>query len=414
MNQERRDGLNVLGLLDYSNTWGYPDHGWMPHADMRRLIADYTAYVYAVVRHFRGRIRAWQIWNEPDLPMFWKPAPNPSDYARLLDAAYGAVKRADPTSVVVMAGMSGVDLPFLRAVVARRPRFDVISIHPYRTAPENQLIAEVKSLRSMRRPIWFSEIGWPAGAGCYVVCTDEAAQAAYLVRFYALAAATGVQRVFWYDLRDDPHTPASPEAHYGLLRRDLSAKPSFLAYARLTRLLAGARFERADGLGTSGLYAVRFRTPGGPLAVLWNVGPVTRIVRLRWRADQASVIGLDDTLLDRPEVVRGRVTVEVGTGAAPVFVVVRHPLLRLPPLGPLLHFAPPATPTPTAAPRPTPTRPGGAWAVSPRPTARATPQPTAPEHRVPPDPTSTPRRRRPPTLTATALPAPEPTAQPAP
>jgi len=103
--EERKAGLHILGLLDYSNSWGYANHGWMPHADMRRLSADFAHYAYAVAHHYRGQIDFWQVWNEPNLKVFWHPAPNPGDYAQLVNAAYPAIKRGNPRARVVLAGM---------------------------------------------------------------------------------------------------------------------------------------------------------------------------------------------------------------------------------------------------------------------------------------------------------------------
>ena len=368
VNQERAAGLHILGLLDYSNTWRFGNHGVVPHTGLATVSSDFAEYAYAVARHFRGRVHYWQVWNEPDLPVFWRPEPDAADYAKLLTQAYKAIKRADPTDTVVMAGTSGVDLGFVHRVVASGGRFDVVSVHPYRNIPEPQLIREVASLRSLHRPIWFSEIGWPAGPGCDL-CADEEAQAAYLVRFYTLAAASGVARVFWYDLRDDPHTAESPEAHFGLLRRDLSAKPAFLAYARLDRILRGATFIRADAVNRGGLYALRFRGSRGPIVVLWNTGTNVQSVRLSWHNAIGIAVGMDAGLLDTLPANRSAITVTVPAGGVPFFLVTRPPSLTLPALGPLLHFAPV-------------TGPGGAWVAKPGSTASATSTPVPREHTV--------------------------------
>ncbi|MEV5764072.1 hypothetical protein AB0L34_05785 [Micromonospora sp. NPDC052213] len=92
----------------------------------------------------------------------------------------------------------------------------------------------------------------------------------------ALAKAEGVRGVCWYQFHDsvlgNPQVadPGNVEYHFGLMNRDLSAKPSLLAYANAARLL-----DRADFIGwltfadpeTKGLL---FDTPDGEAAVLWN------------------------------------------------------------------------------------------------------------------------------------------------
>ena len=220
INAEIAAGIHVLGLLDYSNSWGYASHAVMPPADMAGTSADFAAFAAAAARHFRGRIRYWQVWNEPDLSVYWQPKPSAGDYAVLLSAAYRAIKAVSPSDRVVLAGTSGVDLSFIRAVARRTSDFDVLAVHPYREQPETDLLRQVRALRSFHRPIWFTEIGWPGGNAC-LVCSTESEQAADLVRLYSLAIAAGVQRVFWYDLRDDARGVSPTETHYELLFRNL-------------------------------------------------------------------------------------------------------------------------------------------------------------------------------------------------
>jgi Glycosyl hydrolase family 53 len=350
VNQERQAGLQVLGLLDYNNTWMYHDHGTMPHRDMRRLVSDFARYAYDVARHFRGRVSDWEIWNEPNVDTFWHPTPDASDYATLLTAAGSAVKRADRRAKVVLAGTSGIDLGFIRAVAAHTHSFDVVAVHPYRSLPEPSFLKQVKALRGLHKPIWFSEIGWPAGDGCDI-CYGQVEQARYLVRFYSLAAAAGIQRVFWYDLRDDPHSASNPEAHFGLLRRDLSGKPAFAAYAYLSRLLDGSRYIGADWLGQHGLYTFRFRRGDTNISVLWNASDKTRQLKLKWDHPEADFITSSGEVLAQLAPDAGHVTVTAPRGGEPFYLVDRLPGYRVPALGALLHFAPPPPP-PT--PRPTP------------------------------------------------------------
>lgn len=351
VNEERRAGLHILGLLDYSNTWSYGDHGTMPHQDMRRLSADFARYAYDVVRHFRGRVSDWEVWNEPNLDTFWHPSPDASDYATLLTAASRAVKRGDRHAKVVLAGTSGVDLSFIREVTRHTHSFDIVAVHPYRGLPESSFLKQVRALRGLHKPIWFSEIGWAAGKGCDS-CYGEAEQARYLVRFYALAAAAGIQRVFWYDLRDDPHSPSDPEAHFGLLRRDLSGKPSFAAYAYLARLLDGSKYTGADWLGQHGLYTLRFQRGSTHIAVLWNASDRTRQLTLKWHFPEADFVTSAGDVLAQLTPNAGHVTVTAPQGGEPFYLIDRVPDYHVPVLDALLHFAPPPPP---ATPRPSPT-----------------------------------------------------------
>ena len=360
---ERRAGLHVLGLLDYSNSWCLGDHGNVPHSAIRQVSREFAKYAYAVARHYRGRVSYWQVWNEPNLPIFWHPSTNPDDYARLLAAAYRAIKRANPHARVVMAGMSGVDLDFILRVAARTHSFDIVSVHPYRLVPEPKLLEQIQALRSLHKPIWFSEIGWAAGVGCDL-CTSEQAQSAYLVRFYSLAAAADVQRVFWYDLRDDSHAPESPEAHFGLLRRDLSAKPAYAAYAVLARLLRHATFDRAVALGQGDVYALCFQVRGRSEAILWNTGSDPRPVSIPWESSAGTAFDMFGTPLGAVQIASGRAGFVLPPDGTPVFLVADDSIDRIGTPGALLHPppirvaahdrapSPPRRTVPRAAPRP--------------------------------------------------------------
>ena len=297
---ERRMGFHILGLLDYSNTWqGYAarNHGYMPHWLMPRLSREFAAYAYAIARHYRGQIDTWQIWNEPDLDIFWRPYPNATDYAHLLRRAYYAVKRANPHATVVLGGPSGADpngLGFIHRVVASGGRFDVLSVQPYRDVPDLQLLSEVQSLRQYHRPIWFTEMGWAGETYCMSVCGPEISQADRLARLYVVAAYAGVKRIFWYDLRDDS-TAANFESHFGLLQWNLAAKPAYVAYHVSQYYLNRAWYLGVDRLEPQ-VFAFQFKKKGSKFVVLWNntLGPfglahplarqLRSCSRLGWRA----------------------------------------------------------------------------------------------------------------------------------
>ncbi len=96
--------LSVILRLDYQPQWaggGYPTNG--PPANY----SDFGDYCYAVAGRYKGRFRAYEIWNEPNLAREWGGrAPNPTEYAALLKVAYQRIKQADPSAIVVSAGLT--------------------------------------------------------------------------------------------------------------------------------------------------------------------------------------------------------------------------------------------------------------------------------------------------------------------
>src|SRR3954470_13427388 len=86
----------------------------------RGASAAWTKFLRVVVWRYgsggefwRGRprpmpIRRWQIWNEPNFVVFWKPHPRPAAYARLLRRSARAIRNADRRAKIVLAGVAPV------------------------------------------------------------------------------------------------------------------------------------------------------------------------------------------------------------------------------------------------------------------------------------------------------------------
>ena len=60
-------------------------------------------------------------------------------------------------------------------------------------------------------------------------------QATMLARAYLIALQSGVERMFWYNLRAGENDPFYNEDHFGIVHRDLSAKPAYRAMETLHR-----------------------------------------------------------------------------------------------------------------------------------------------------------------------------------
>ncbi len=71
-----------------------------PPADLEA----WKRYVTNIVSRYEDVVRAWEVWNEPDLQAFW--VGTPTQYAELLAVTYETVGRADPTATVVLGGLS--------------------------------------------------------------------------------------------------------------------------------------------------------------------------------------------------------------------------------------------------------------------------------------------------------------------
>jgi hypothetical protein len=96
--------LSLIVRLDFQPRWaggGYPINGPPDNYE------DFGDFCYALASRYKGRIRAYQIWNEPNLAREWggRP-PNAAEYVALLKIAYRRIKQADPNAIVVSAGLT--------------------------------------------------------------------------------------------------------------------------------------------------------------------------------------------------------------------------------------------------------------------------------------------------------------------
>ena len=251
-------GMGMLGVLAFSADWASSAPTDLP-ASQRELYAPdtnaFAAYVTAVVQRYGGRIHEWEIWNEPNHPKFWFPAPNPEAYARLLHAASTAIRKVDPHATIVLGGIVGTDVAYLDRLRAAGAwaDFDVLAIHGYvRLSPEasglggwfDRAMAYVE--RYGAKPVWLTEICWPVSAAePGIPAISTASQAAYLGRTFTRAAEAGVARVFWYNVIDHPSSAGSRYDACGLFDASQQARPAYNALKTI-----GAAFEGSVTMGT--------------------------------------------------------------------------------------------------------------------------------------------------------------------
>ncbi len=239
-------GARPLFILDYGNDLYQTGAPRTPEA-----VAAFARFAGAAAAHFKNKNVVWEIWNEPNLGQFWRPQPDPEQYATLALATAKAVRAADPNATIIAPGASGFAWEFLETVFKRGllAHIDAVSVHPYRgqnpeTAADDfarlrVLIARHAPQGKRDLPIVSSEWGYSTVAPGGV---SEAQQARYLVRQWLANMASGVNLSI-FDWKDDGDNPKENEHRFGTVRRDLSPKPSFLEAKRLIGALNGYTFR---------------------------------------------------------------------------------------------------------------------------------------------------------------------------
>lgn len=263
-------GLKVLPVVVTAPAWARRDRSRSDSAPAGA--ANYARFAGALAARYgpggsfwrarpelpRVPIRAWQIWNEPDHDYYWHEQPFQRDYVALLRAARTAIRRADPGATIVLAGFAGRSWDLIAQVyrAGGRGQFDVAAIHPYTLKVSNVVTtlrlvrAALAGARDPRRPVWITEMSWPAAKGKvdnpYGFETTAAGMAANLRTAYPLLArrrgAFRLQRVYWESWLTEYRNRHLSWDWAGLRKfgpgRSLST-PAFFAFRSVARTLEG-------------------------------------------------------------------------------------------------------------------------------------------------------------------------------
>lgn len=142
-------GFTVTLQMQGTPGWVHPtlagqvEHYWYPPVRSPAELAEWEEFVSHLVTRYGTKVALYEVWNEPNLPRFWRTGPSPSAYAQLIRTAYLAAKRSNPKVCLAWGQVSRNDLGFLKAYYgaaealygdeARRNGwyFDVLGIHPY-------------------------------------------------------------------------------------------------------------------------------------------------------------------------------------------------------------------------------------------------------------------------------------------
>lgn len=234
--------------------------------------APYAAFMGALVRRYgpdgdfwrlhpdlpRRPVRDWQIWNEPNQPIyFWSDQPFARDYVSLLRASRAAVLKVDPRARIVLAGLVGLSYKDLGRIYAAGGHglFDVAAIHPF-TNRVNNVMRLVRWFRSTldrnggrKVPIIVSELAWPTAKGRvprpYGYEVTQSEQASRLAQVYPRLIAERrrlrIESTFWYTWASVDQ--GNDSFFYSGLRgwRDgrIVAKPAYVKFRAVARRSEG-------------------------------------------------------------------------------------------------------------------------------------------------------------------------------
>ena len=255
-------------------------------------------YAFAVASRFKGKIRHWQIGNEPNMAV-WR-----EHYVAYLKACYRGIKRADPDNKVVLAGFAGIERTHLEAVYlyGGKGYFDIIASHSY-TRPklpeEGGYLQKIKALHDVMakhgddKPLWVTEVGWCGVEPSMLTylqakyqhhrnysCTEED-QARGLARLYLISSTVPwIERVYFFHLFQEAqytdHHWENSDFYIGVIGSAAEAfgqrrpKDAYYALRTVVRMISESRYVERIDLG-SRIWALVFQRDQDAIVALWSL-----------------------------------------------------------------------------------------------------------------------------------------------
>ncbi|MFP4345354.1 MAG: cellulase family glycosylhydrolase [Anaerolineales bacterium] len=358
--------LEIIARLSNPPSWsraaGNEQGTYAPPDDFE----DYADFVEAVATRYEGRIRFYQLWNEPNIYPEWGNRPvDPEAYTRLLCLAYERVKRVDPHAVVISGALAPtaelgtlrpdggnnlMDTLFLQRMydAGAGDCFDVMAVNDYmlfsgptdrRLRPHLINFSRPLWVRDVmvangdaHKPIWLTEMNsnaLPEGLPTTFGRVTEEQQGRYAVQAFERVQRdwpwVGVVNV-WFFKRADAREQEQPMYYFRLVEPDFTPLPVYHALQEYLTTL-----EPTLHAGYHAPHAWQVTYTGGwqrqngedPYAVALR-GEAGDRLRLTWEGRQLRLHATPEESVVR--LVRdGGEAEEIRVGASPTLLA-RHPL----------------------------------------------------------------------------------------
>jgi hypothetical protein len=312
-------GDQVLGLLPY------PSCDWSTtapadfkvdnsHLQERERVAykprdlgEFANYVAKTVEHYKGRIKYWEILNEPLYTTYAVPerfGHTPKDYVELLKVAFRAIRSKDPEAKVI-GGIGGLgSAHFSEAIIelGALDYLDYLNTHTYPvTAPEpahEQLVRlnEMMDKKGKRLPMWCTEYGYyadddmpaePMISWCTFMPSEKRC-AAYFTRLSAIMMGDGHEKLFFHA---GTNGRANALGTPGFLYDRNGVFKVYTVISAMSNLFKADTRSSAKLETPQGVWGYLFKNPRGAFAMVWRVAKARG--RLRLKNDRLKILDLE-------------------------------------------------------------------------------------------------------------------------
>ena len=285
VNGTQSANLKLLLSVVTAPAWARPGQDVSAHGPPTNP-QSYASFVGALAARYKGKVAAYEIWNEQNLGREWGGSgrQNAAAYVALLKAAHAAVKAADPQALVVTGALTpagDVYIPALGGLLARddleyfkemyaagmQGYFDAVGVHPsgFNNAPDLDprdpaVLARTGGYNAHRsfyfrtfedyravmvengdddKQLWFTEFGWASGGNAgpewaYAHENTEQQQAEWLVRAFQIGKEKPyIGVMFVWNLNFFGIDQA--KRAFAVLNPDWTARPAYTALAAIQK-----------------------------------------------------------------------------------------------------------------------------------------------------------------------------------
>lgn len=280
----RKYGLNLVVRVNSQPLWSvepYLNDDQITASQPPYNYQDFGDFCFALADRYKGQIKAYQVWNEPNLSREWgNQSPNPAEYTELLKLCYEGIKAGDPDAVVISAGLAPTgtlppdampDTDFLQGMydAGAADYFDVLGLNspgfkaPPETPPEDganpdldlggfrwTVFRHVEDMRAImvangdtEKQVAILEMGWILKQELHPNYTwfgvTEEEQADYLVRAYQYAKENwtpwiGLMNTLY--MADADWTPEENEQYWwAIVLPDGTPRQAYFALAEMEK-----------------------------------------------------------------------------------------------------------------------------------------------------------------------------------
>jgi hypothetical protein len=245
VNELEAAGIETLFVIYGSPAWinGSGDPFVVPTdpAAFNAWVAAYTNFIRAAVDRYRGRVKKWEIGNEPNEYYFWKPDRNYAQYLQWYEAMVAAMRQEDPAAQLAVGGITGLYVgccapygnEWISQLIDDGAPVDYIGIHTYPDhapdvhedyEPNFDDIEGIHTLlvaKGSPATLWVTEWGWPT-AGSF----SNTVQAQFIKRSFEILRDNYTYVGLATYFLDYDRTLSADKYYHGVLYDDLAPKPS--------------------------------------------------------------------------------------------------------------------------------------------------------------------------------------------